>query len=529
MAIIGCLAAVLLFWGLGERYLWQDEAATAVLSDRMLRFGRPMAYDGVNLITIDSFQGEEIKSIDQRTHGAEESVGYYVKRRDFKPDTTWKWQPWGQFVVAAAGLKLLGHTTVGARLPFALAALATVWLLYHLVRRECRSPSMAAMAALLLVCNAYWILHSRQCRYYSLSGLSSVLTLLAYVHWQRGGRWGAAAFVTAAWCWFQVDYGTFWPVMGVLFLDALVAQQRQFWQPLAVGGALAAAVAPFLYYYELWGRLSLGQGTWGMRFSENLFNLNQYIVPLLVVVAAAALLKSRWKNLPEMERRLVLVGCAIIVALLLWVPTATPATFLRYFIPAVPVGSLLTAWVLVRASERWKPQLAWLGAAVLVITPLVSLPVQAVAKPPEWCKTGRLIRPELETLFTQVFGHRPDPNRLTVEWLKQNAGPTDEILVNYEDVPLMFYLTNPIRGGMGAFRVEDDSKTPPRFLVLRRSVNFVHWPAFEREMNRYTWEPMKSGAPDVVWGNNPDPIGQVEDPEKAPAVMTGRRIDSPTH
>ena len=59
---------------------------------------------------------------------------------------------------------------------------------------------------------------------------------------------------------------------------------------------------------------------------------------------------------------------------------------------------------------------------------------------------------------------------MVVEWLKQNAKPTDEILINYEDVPLMFYLPNPIRGGVAAFRVEDDSKSPPEFVVLRQSV-----------------------------------------------------------
>jgi predicted membrane-bound mannosyltransferase len=41
-AIIASLAAILLFWGLSDRYLWQDEAATAVLSARLLKFGRPL-------------------------------------------------------------------------------------------------------------------------------------------------------------------------------------------------------------------------------------------------------------------------------------------------------------------------------------------------------------------------------------------------------------------------------------------------------------------------------------------------------
>ena len=51
-AIVG-LAAILLFWDLTAKDLWQDEAATAVLATRMLKFGRPLAYDGVNLLTID--------------------------------------------------------------------------------------------------------------------------------------------------------------------------------------------------------------------------------------------------------------------------------------------------------------------------------------------------------------------------------------------------------------------------------------------------------------------------------------------
>ncbi|MEZ4654226.1 MAG: hypothetical protein R3E12_11720 [Candidatus Eisenbacteria bacterium] len=35
------IAAILLFWGLGSPYLWQDEAATAVLGERLLATGRP--------------------------------------------------------------------------------------------------------------------------------------------------------------------------------------------------------------------------------------------------------------------------------------------------------------------------------------------------------------------------------------------------------------------------------------------------------------------------------------------------------
>ena len=252
-ACLTCVAATLLLWGLGTTYLWQDEAATAVLAQRMLRFGRPLAYDGVNLVTIDYFAAEDAKSAEQRSQNAQADIDYYVRRGDYKPDTTWKWHPWGQFLVAALGLKLFGATTLGARLLFALAGVATVLLFYRFVLANLQDPKLAVLASLFLLSNGYWILHSRQCRYYSLSSLFLVLTLSGYARWQRGGRWGAIAFVLAAWCWFQVDYGTVWPVFGVLFLDALIAQRQMFWKPLAVGASLCGNTCSFCVLLRIMG------------------------------------------------------------------------------------------------------------------------------------------------------------------------------------------------------------------------------------------------------------------------------------
>ena len=90
--------------GLAERYLWQDEGQTAVLAQRMLRFGRPLAYDGVNLLTIDQIVMEDPATIAQRTGDPQAAIDYYVRRGDLKPDTTWRWQPWGQFVIEAISL-----------------------------------------------------------------------------------------------------------------------------------------------------------------------------------------------------------------------------------------------------------------------------------------------------------------------------------------------------------------------------------------------------------------------------------------
>jgi hypothetical protein len=521
--ILGGVAALLMLRGLGDKYLWQDEAQTAVLAQRMLRFGRPLAYDGVNLITIDQIVMEDAATIGDRTGDPKAAVDYYIRRGDLKPDSTWRWQPWGQFIVEAISLKVLGQTTFAARLPFALAGIVTVLLLYQFVLAHFQSPLMAWLAALLLVFNSYWILHSRQARYYSLSSMLLVLTLMAYARWQWSCRWGAAAFVIAAWCWFQVDYGTLWPVLLILFVDAFIAQRRQPWRPFAVGVALTAAMAPFIYYFELWRRASKPVGRWSDRFHANLFNMNEYVVPVLVVLAAIALLKTRWKTLADAERRLVTIACAIMVAYSLWVPLAVPYSFLRYVIMVTPVACLLAAWVLVRGCGA-RFGLAWAGAAVLILTPGLSLPLHPFIQRPPWYRSGAILKPELSTMVSEIFGNRPDPNRMVVEWLKQNSKPTDEILINYEDVPLMFYLPNPIRGGVAAFRVEDDAKSPPDFVILRQSVRFVHWPVFRRELLRYQWAQVPLEAPDVPWGNNPDPMAESQDPDQAKSLYIARRV-----
>ena len=503
--MLGAIAATLLLWGLSSKYLWQDEAATAVMSQRMLRFGRPLAYDGVNLITIDWFRGKDQDSEPQGTTDPQKAVQYFIDQGDYKPDTSWRFQPWGQFILTAISLKALGSTTLAARLPFALAGILAVLLLYRFVLENFASPLMATLAALLLVFNAYWILHSRQCRYYPLSSLFLIITLMAYAHWQRGGRWGAAAFVLAAWCWFQVDYGTFWPVMLVLFVDAFIAQRRSLWRPALVGVALAAAIAPFFYYFELWRRKSTQVGTLSRRFWINLYNLNEYVAPLLILLAAIALLAWRWRKLAAAERRIVAIACATILGFSLWVPLIAPAPFLRYVIILAPLGCLLAAWVLVRGCGS-RLGLAWLGAAVLILTPWMSKPFHPLIQAPSWYKHVRFSDLSLSTMVKEIFGHRPDPNRLVIEWLQQNAAPSDEILINYEDIPLMFYLPNPIRGGLSAFRAEDDAKTPPAFIVLRQSAKKFHWPVYLRELGRYQWSEVTSvRAPDISWGNNPDP------------------------
>lgn len=525
LAALGAIlivAAVLTFWRLDAIYLWQDEANTAVLAVRMLDSGRPLAYDGRNLLTNDNFAAEDRATIGQRTTSAAAGVDYIVARGDLKPDTSWIFHPWGQFVAAAAGIKLLGQTTLGPRLPFALAGFLSVLLLYWIVRRATSDPQMALMASAFLTLNAGWILHSRQARYYALSGFLLLVVLVAFLRWQREARAGAVLFVAAAWVWFQVDYGTFWPVVGVLTAAAFIRHRHSPLKALVPAAILAATFAPFLFFYQVTGRLSAQLGPWTGRATDSLFQINRYVVPVAVLLAAGWLLARHRRRLAATELRLVSLAVAILAVMVIWVPTVAPAAFLRYVIVVAPLGCVVTSWALFRGfgrSQSWPP---WLLALVMAITPWITLPLDGMAPLPQLQASSDVVRAELRSLVREVFVARRDPNRAVIDWLRGHTTPTDAILVNYEDAPLMYYLPNPIRGGIAAFRAEDHASGPPAVIILRRSVQFVHWPVFVRELNRYDLAEVAVAAPDVVWGNNPDPLGQLQDPDTSPDLFVAR-------
>ncbi len=520
---LALLAATLLLNDLGKKYLWQDEANTAVLAVRFMSSGLPLAWDGVNFIGLDDFSMELTAPIDELTRDPGSAVTFYARRGDVRVDHSWKNHPLGQFLIAGVSMAVLGKTTWAARIPFALAGLLTVFLFYRLTLSCFADRVVALSATTMFVLNSYWILHARQCRYYPLSTLFLIATLIAYLRWQRGARFGPVAFVVVAHGWFQVDFGTFWPLMAVLAIDALITRRQTIRMVVGTGLTLLLSLVPFIWYYELWHRRGTPTDIWQNRFLANLFNLNEYVAPGFVVVAALVLLTVRWRSFARNERHIVLLSGGILLAMAVWIPLVAPQAFLRYSIIVAPMGSLLAAWLFARISPHRVVLLA--ATTVLVVTPWLSMPFRWLIPPDQTTQNsgGYFYRPELVRLLDEVFGHPYDINREVVDWLRQNTSPTDEILVNYEDAPLMFYLPNPIRGGIAAFRVEDDRVSPPEFLVLRPWVSFVHWPVFLREIQKYQWVQEPLGLAPAMWGNNPDPMGAMTLPTDQTVLVARRR------
>src|SRR5579859_1943512 len=88
-ALLAGVMLSLFFWGLGKVYLWQDEAQTAILGQRLFQFGRPIAYDGTNLVTSDLFMLKDIALASQNSSNAAMAVSNCVAAGEFKPDSVW--------------------------------------------------------------------------------------------------------------------------------------------------------------------------------------------------------------------------------------------------------------------------------------------------------------------------------------------------------------------------------------------------------------------------------------------------------
>ncbi|HEY6912999.1 MAG TPA: hypothetical protein VI356_26705, partial [Myxococcales bacterium] len=333
--------------------------------------------------------------------------------------------------------------------------------------------------------------------------------------WQRGKRFGALAFVASGFFYFQVEFGSFFPSMAVLAVLAVRAAWPRPWKALGAFAALAAALAPFAFYYELYGRRFASLISFRTRFVGNLFNMNQYVVALPIAAAGAWMLWRRRNALSPRQRDVLLATVALVAVMLVWVPSVAPFHYHRYIVQLTPLAALLVAWTAAQIADLCAP--AWRAPALAAciafagLSALPSWPVTAAILAIEYpdqldgSLAESVTRSELLDAGREIFEPRPDPNRATADFLLQRLRPGDEVVTNYEDFPLMFYTGARIRGGISAFRVEDRSAPPARFLVLRKSVPFGYWPVYRREARRWKWRFSGSGGPDVPFGNNPDP------------------------
>ncbi|MBF0319402.1 MAG: glycosyltransferase family 39 protein, partial [Nitrospirae bacterium] len=201
--LISCLAFFLIFYHLGDRLMWGDELTTALLAVNINKFGLPKVSDEKNVIT---YIGEEI---DADKYG------------------NWIWSPWLAEYLAAASFKLFGQSTAAARMPFAIIGFLSVALIAFAAYRIYGSHEIALMSMLFLAASEAFVLHARQCRYYSLVIFAAIVLILGVCLLLKGRRAGGITLLaTALTIQFYTNYIVVAGSLAALFILAVVVYKR---------------------------------------------------------------------------------------------------------------------------------------------------------------------------------------------------------------------------------------------------------------------------------------------------------------
>ncbi len=430
LAVVGALTAlssVLLLANLGNQYLWQDEAQTALLARTILEHGVPLGTDGTNHFS------QEL--------GAE-----------YGPDGVWRWHTWLSFYAVAASFAIFGQTTFAARLPFALAGVGCVVLTFALARELWRDRVAAAAAGGLLALSVPFLILARQCRWYSLAALLALAGLLAYARLGRGRRRPAWGLLAAAVLLFHTHYLYCAVLLGACCLHALWFARERLLPTLAAAAAAAALSAPWLVWLS---GVKLGPGYVArlQSASDSLFYLRSFAETLVAVFLAHGLwllaapllaLRRARRGEPAIPQgawsglALVALHTGLGVALL---ALLSPGTYARYLTPLVPplfavvgllVGSLARAW-----------------------------PALGVAAAAAWVVSG-----PLEDFVYEITHDYDGPVEGIVGFLRAHARPWHTVAIVYEDLPIKFYTGLRVVGGLTGENLE--AARGADWILLRR-------------------------------------------------------------
>lgn len=340
------LAAVLLFARLGWYPFWGDEADTVIFGQGVWRTG-----------DLDAWYGENL---------------YAYRNGALLEDLRGRAAPPLPYFVAAPFWGLFGADRFAMRLPFALCGLATIGMVLYWAYRRQASRWTYVLLGLGLVLNVSLILYARQCRYFSLGMLLSVVA--AYLYDTFDGSWRKLFGLALAMCLLAAThYLNFAAWCAAVVIDFLAWRRRGRLPSLAQCAALIVPVgvvfAGLVYIYNPLGKnappgivepdtLHDKMKLLGLTFRD--INACEYGVGLIMLVAP---LVAAWRRRPELSR-LFLAGATFIVATTAVSPQPAKGAFdadIRYLAPIVPLCAVLTVLTATTAAGRT----AWAAAIVV--------------------------------------------------------------------------------------------------------------------------------------------------------------------
>ncbi len=510
------ISALLIFFALDTRILWIDEAETALLGRSILDHGVPTAFDGRNVVS--------------------QEIG-----REYGSDYVWWWTPWLDKYLAAASFAALGESTFSARFPFALLGLLCVISIYPLALTLFRDRWIGVLAMAFLAWSVPFILHVRQCRYYSPAILCTIWALFFFVGVLRGRRFAVAGFVAAVTLLFQSSILNAAVTIVALVPCVLVSRLDA---PALRRAALAAGLvmlfnAPAVYLfspatseprlYTFWDTVSI-----------HLALTNRYTFPFVTLPLFLAL--AWWaRRRPLVESWAWRPFLVLVVFLVVYIPlvAAAPWFFYRYTVGLLPVASVLLAFMCVSVL-RWSRLVGAPLTACLVLTAMFHV---AVPIPQPFFNLRELARLRsfhaydvffpLGNVLYELARPYPGPMELLVALLAQSAEPKDRVFITYGDLIVMFYTGLEVRGGQSGRPL--DGWPEPEWIVVRSFFSFGDRPLQRVDTQRKRawighmvgtnhYAAVPSPLADTPWDNIPEPhLHFYRLPEGGPPMGVARR------
>ena len=470
LCLVLCVS-FLLVANLGNHYLWQDEAETALLGKSVLTYGFPRGTDGVNFFS--QLLGGE--------YGA---------------DYVWKWHTWFPFYIVAASFKIFGETTFSARLPFALFGAATVLMVYLYVLELWENCRTALISVFLLTVSVPFLILCRQCRYYSVSAFFSVMGLYFFQRMIKGKRYAVPWYLLSFFLLFHTNYvhAACFLFSNLICCGYLVRKKpvKFLLKYLYTFMGAFVIVLPWLiwlsktnYQKQQYGVTSLNLLNAFSNFSVFLLEVFESVVTypvtaILTLFFVVAAIRSN--NNQKVEWSTVITPLLFIVTVLAVHAISSPVPFFRYLSPVIPVIICLLAFFFERVFTFN------LIAGICLLTVFVA-------------------NQPLKDYYYELTHDYNGPVGGIVKFLKENARPDDTVAITYEDLPLKFYTPLRVVGGLTG-----EDLTPAltaEWVIVRKHVicekdekvrNYLI-----KNINPENYQPIHINSPDIPFENRESP------------------------
>jgi hypothetical protein len=433
-AITIFVSCFLLFARLGHYALWDDEAQTALFAQGVWKTGDTSALLGDNVLA--SRDGACLTNLKGR------------------------YEPPLQHYVLAPFAGLWPGSALAVRIPCACFGLVIVFLIFAWLRREQATLLVYLLTAMGLIGNVSFWLYCRQCRYYSMEMLLSVV--IAFLYFSRvRRRWTVPLIGVLSACLFATHYLDYAAFYAMLAVDWLLWGRHRFklsvrdwlWlsiPQLAIGSVVFSIWDPLVKVVSastVRGKLDrLILFGWAWR------DMNRCEFGVLLLVAAAPVVWIFRREILLLRGPLALVVYVAVVELLspqqawgkvdgTWQQITTNAD-VRYLAACIPLIIAINVLVLTRAVPR---RICWLSLLIGAIAfGTNAMQGGFLLKDDPLQQHEPLMRSTLALYVAELCNPPDDPYRAAATWINANIPPGDSILVapDFMMYPLMFHSPN---------------------------------------------------------------------------------------